>query len=267
MSNSKSTRKPRKRKSLEERFLAKVGPPDENGCWPWRGCTIGHNGVIGSETIPQRTKYAHRVAWEFANGPIPGDLFVCHSCDNPRCVNPDHLFLCEPKKFFSKPRKHKSLKERFLKKVGPPDANGCWNWLAGMNTNGYGVMGKLGHRVAWELFNGPIPVNMCVLHHCDNPRCVNPAHLFIGTQNDNMQDMIKKGRGATGDRHGSHIHPERVRRGELNGNAKLTEKTIRDIRLRYTRRVATAASLAAEYDIALSTTYRIIRRQSWKHIV
>lgn len=80
---------------------------------------------------------------------------------------------------------------------------GCWNWMALRNPSGYGVVNfknktRLAHRVAWELTHGEIPVGMYACHTCDNPSCINPDHLFLGTQADNMRDMMEKGRSTLG---------------------------------------------------------------------
>lgn len=87
----------------------------------------------------------------------------------------------------------KPWKQRFEEKflVSP----GCWNWIACTNPKGYGQFTQLrAHRVSYELYVGPIPEGLSVLHKCDNRRCVNPDHLFVGTQDDNMKDMKRKGR-------------------------------------------------------------------------
>jgi hypothetical protein len=93
-----------------------------------------------------------------------------------------------------------SIADRFWSKVDKaPSSNGCWLWTATKDRRLYGRFWNDGnrfgaHRTAWELTRGPIPPGLYVLHHCDTPPCVNPEHLFIGTQTDNMRDMAAKGR-------------------------------------------------------------------------
>jgi len=145
-----------------------------------------------------------------------------------------------------------TLAERFWMKVDRRDSEGCWIWLATSNRRGnqisYGkfkVKGKtaLAHRVAWEVTYGEIPEGLLVLHHCDNPRCVNPGHLFLGTGADNSQDAIKKGRliepraamskKLLGDKNPSRRKPEFIKRGAELPFAKFDEATVREIRIRH----------------------------------
>ena len=118
----------------------------------------------------------------------------------------------------------------------------CIEWTGARSAAGYGRLGtKYAHRVAYEKAHGPIARGMVVRHRCDNPPCVNPAHLELGTQADNMRDMAVRGRAssgeaharimrraaARGDSHGFRKHPELCPRGEEQGSAKLTNANVR----------------------------------------
>ena len=105
------------------------------------------------------------------------------------------------------------------------------------------------HRLAWELANGPIPVGLHVLHRCDNPGCVRPAHLFLGTNADNCRDKALKGRSL---------------RGERNAKAKLTEADVREIR-RLGPTVA-KAEIAQRFGITRQQVVHILSRAQWKHV-
>jgi hypothetical protein len=172
--------------------------------------------------------------------------------------------------------------DRFRRKFVVGDGSDpCWNWVGFVMPNGYGKFsfGRehfLAHRSSWHLLRGPIPDGMCVLHKCDNRRCVNPDHLFVGSEMDNTQDMIAKGRNSTGDRHWSRAKRSafmrRViepgvpkRRGSLHGNAKLTEEDVRAIR----RRVAageTRLAVSRSFSVTNATVCGIVNRRSWKHV-
>lgn len=162
-----------------------------------------------------------------------------------------------------------TLEDRFWKRVEKTDT--CWGWSGPFNRKGYGWLTVnrrpfLAHRFSYQLHIGPIPDDMFVCHHCDNPACVRPEHLFLGTNLDNMRDMYAKGRGPTGQRSGRHTHPERTARGERQGSAKLTEAKVREIRQRFAAGGISQTALAAEYGVDRSTVGWIIRGKHWRHV-
>ena len=118
------------------------------------------------------------------------------------------------------------LEEYFWRRV--EKSHGCWLWTAYRDSKGYGfaVPGRgqkqLAHRVSWVLHFGQIPDGLLVLHKCDNPPCVRPDHLFLGTHADNAADMVAKDRQASGDRNGASVHRDRLPVGEARSNSKLT---------------------------------------------
>lgn len=148
-----------------------------------------------------------------------------------------------------------TLAERFWKYVAKSD--GCWEWIGHRQGAGYGRIGlgdkvKLGaHRVSWELHNGPIPDGLWVLHRCDNPPCVRPDHLFLGTNADNVADMIAKGRV----RHA----------GECNGRARLTADKVREIRVRLARGER-KVDIAPDYGVRPSAISSVATGRTWGHV-
>lgn len=154
--------------------------------------------------------------------------------------------------------KARPVEERFIEKVSKLP-NGCWEWQGQRNHSGYGVFYLVGkyvgaHRVSYGLFVAPIPDGMMVCHHCDNPPCVNPAHLFVGTAKDNTQDMIQKGRGqwnmvgVLGERHRS---------------ARLTEVEVASVRRRWADG-ETMSAMAREKGVHISTISRVVREHTWR---
>jgi hypothetical protein len=156
----------------------------------------------------------------------------------------------------------------------------CWVFQGPLTGGGYGIVwervsGKSrnrgAHRVSWEVANGPIPDGMQVLHRCDNPPCCNPSHLFLGSARDNLLDMSQKGRHfsrtkpervARGERNGQHTHPERTARGERTSSHKVTAEQVKAIR----QRLAIGESgraLARAYRVDKKTIYRIRDGMSW----
>ena len=174
-----------------------------------------------------------------------------------------------------------NFRERFEAKfTKSPD--GCWLWAACRDSGGYGgfqVDGRLllSHRVAYELYVGPIPDGLYVCHTCDVKPCVRPDHLWLGTHDANMADMASKGRAAKGDKNGSRIYPERRPRGEQhythlhpetvrgdkNGNAKLSESGVLAIRAAVGM---TQKQIAIQHGVDWTTIGDILRRKTWKHI-
>lgn len=149
------------------------------------------------------------------------------------------------------------IKQRFEAKIDKTNPDHCWIWKASKLKDGYGCFcygrEKRAHRVSWILFNGIIPDGLSVLHHCDNPLCVNPEHLFIGTQKQNMEDMINKGRKISP--HGTNL-PQ----------SKLTENQILEIRAKYIPRKYSLRKLANEYNVSKETIRPIVLKKTWKHI-
>lgn len=143
---------------------------------------------------------------------------------------------------------------RFFKKVNKTDS--CWLWTGVLTRkNGYGRFRfkrgfKCVHRISWTLANGAIPIGMRVLHRCDNPPCLRPDHLYIGTQRDNMRDCVAKGR-----------RPDT--RGENGPLVKLTWQQVEEIR-RARLNGATTVALAAKYNVVQGTIGHITKGRTWK---
>lgn len=170
--------------------------------------------------------------------------------------------LKDPRKSRSRRhRKRMTIEERFWAKVdksGPAAREGlgqCWLWTGGKTRRGYGTFNTidravLAHRLAWSIANDTDPASFCVCHHCDNPSCVNPSHLFLGTHAENMQDMAAKDRGTLG---------ERAR------GSRLTAHDVICIRFA----VALGAAkwrIAKEYGVSPSTIYHAALGRSWPRV-
>lgn len=212
------------------------------GCWIYRGGKrfIGFN---------SRPFTPIRFAWLAIRGSEP-DGELRHTCENHEtCVNPDHAIL----------RRELRLEDRFWDKVVKSD--GCWEWQGATYHFGYGAVRVKGknhhaHRVSWELTHGAIPDGQKVLHRCDNPPCVRPDHLFLGTDADNHADMMQKKRHS----------PPPVLLAEANPQTKLTVEIVREMRRRYAAGEVSMYRLAKEHSVDLSLASRIIKRTNWKHV-
>ena len=143
-------------------------------------------------------------------------------------------------------------------------ANGCWLWTGPPNNSGYGsavspITGKVtsAHRISYELLIRIIPTGLLACHKCDNRLCVNPSHLFIGTQKDNVDDCRRKGRFATGCKLN---HP--CQKGELNYGAKLTLHKARLIRVMHSCGVS-QREIARQLDIPFGNVWNVLHNRSW----
>lgn len=138
--------------------------------------------------------------------------------------------------------------KNFWSKVSKSTPKECWGWT-GATSSGYGYFGinsktEKAHRVSWVIHYGEIPKGLNVCHQCDNPSCVNPNHLFVGTQSENMRDSVAKDR----------------------FNRKLTNKQVREIRQLYPLGKVTQSELSRIYNVSRQHIHQIINRQVWKNI-
>lgn len=160
----------------------------------------------------------------------------------------------------------KTMEERFWAKVdksaGPV---ACWEWRGSKKRGGYGTLWvdnhcRAAHRISWEMAHGAIPPapgyhGTCVCHHCDNPSCVNPSHLFLGTSLDNSADRVRKGRAVA------------PCRGKWKyGKSKLSASDVQEIREAHAHRTASNCLLAERYGVTPGTIGHVVRRLTWRHL-
>lgn len=186
-------------------------------------------------------------------------VLTCPTCSNPFERFPSRIGRA---KYCSKACRNrgreKPVEEIFWSHVDIRNDEECWNWMASLDDHGYGQFGskRLGghfssHRLSYILTNGPIPDGLFVCHRCDNPKCINPKHLFLGTPLDNVKDMISKGRGR-------YI----ITRGEDSHFAKISASDVIAIR----QDPRPTAEIAQDFNISLNQVRRIKSRENWSHI-
>jgi len=181
---------------------------------------------------------------------------------DPGAVEAYHEPVTEADRFWSKVNKNGPTMEH----MDTP----CWEWTAGRMSFGYGQFhradgrGQNAHRACYDLFVKPVPDDKDVLHHCDNPPCVRPAHLYVGTDSDNRMDAIRRGRDNTacGDANGNRTRPDRVPRAECHGMSKLTWVKVGAIRERRATG-ETLQSLANSFGVSPGTIHAVVHNQRW----
>lgn len=163
------------------------------------------------------------------------------------------IFLKASKMGIRTIRPRQKIEIRFQRYVMPEPNSGCWLWMGGAHRKtGYGAFnickGKQAsaHRISWEIHHGPIPEGLCVLHRCDTPPCVNPQHLFLGTDQDNSDDCAKKQR----HRHGSH-----------HKNSKITD----DIAINIRQDPRSLKKISASLGVSARLVFNIKHNMAWKH--
>ena len=185
-------------------------------------------------------------------------------CSHPGCDRPAGLpgtarGLCR-RHYKAFPKAKPSLEERFRRRVDVSAADSCWPYTGPVDSSGYGRFswrpgGSLAHRFAYQLFVGPIPPGLHVLHHCDNPPCCRPDHLFLGTQADNNADRDVKGRHRSLFTIGA--------RGQDHPRAKLTQQQVDEIRRIFAAGGISKAELGRRYGMNRTTIYDIVTGKNW----
>lgn len=270
--------------SQKKLFWSKVDRGPAKRCWLWQASKKGRG--YGALTVNKQPLSAHRVAWELTHGPIPPRKLVYQDyCNDPACCNPAHMKVGTKSEAMLSASRHgtqlgrgvgfetveykpknvakpypklteKQLRAFWAKvdKQGPDD---CWLWTAAGHYGAFQAGGRQlrASRLSYAIAHGDPPVNMDVCHNCpngDNPRCVNPAHLFLGTRKRNLQDCVEKGR-------------NNAARGVAAGKTKLTPEQVYEIRNRYDAGEPSLA-ISKDFGITAQSVGSIGLRKSWKHL-
>jgi hypothetical protein len=172
------------------------------------------------------------------------------------------------------------IPERFEAYWTPEPNTGCWLWTGTVNARGYGTFpvrqskSVLAHRQSYEVHIGQIPSGLCVCHRCDTPSCVNPSHLFLGTNADNVADKVRKGRQSRGedvsarqrgDKHWTRRRPY-PHTGESVHNARLSRDGVIAIRNAYAAGDVTQRALAARYGVTQTAIHGVVTMRTWRDV-
>lgn len=236
-----------------ERLWSSVNKTDS--CWLWTGCVVhGFGSFYNGASVSARC-----LMWFLAHGEWPDHLRIKSKCGVKLCCNPDHMHIVHKQKRDPKPIAAievgftEKTKRLFFKHVEKTD--GCWNWIGSKRSRGYGYV-RLpktfdsekrvvpAHRMSYAIHHGSIPSDKMVCHKCDNPSCVNPDHLFLGTAKDNCFDMLRKGRDCIGSLNQSQVD-------EIREFFRLNPD-------------ASKPDAAAKYGVTRFTIYHILSGKTWK---
>lgn len=160
--------------------------------------------------------------------------------------------------------------ERFWKYVDKRGPDECWPWTGAKSERGYGVFEMptatvRACRVAWYVQNGTDPYPLMIRHQCRLKACSNAKHFLLGNHQNNMDDAVRDGSMASGDRNASRLYPEKLRRGTTHGMAKMSDETVALARKLNSEGVSLTA-IAAQFGVSLSTVSRAVRGDTWDHI-
>jgi len=236
-------------KTKVSRFWSHVEIREPTECWPWRKISPKRTVTYLSDSEGRViTRSIPRAAWILSNKRIiPKRRAVSSICDSSLCCNPAHLYV-------------QGTVDELKKKIPYQHPDKCWEWLGSIDSYGYGriIISRNGSRtqlrasrLSWVLHNKrPIPRGLVVCHSCDNPLCINPHHLWVGTIQDNNNDKASKNRS---------YKPI----GELHPQAKLTREEVNQIRELRANNKASVIELSHQFGVSRSQIYRIILNQRW----
>jgi hypothetical protein len=241
-----------------DRFWSNVNIRGDDDCWKWQGGSLSPNGS-GIFYYNKKTMLAHRMAYILKYGDIENIKnkdTIFHICPNNNCCNPKHLLI---RKDWNKILLDDVLINKFWSNVDKKSKEECWMWRGNQSTRygniGYKYKNYRPHRFSYMIHNGldSIPEGMCVCHKCDQPFCVNPDHLFLGTQLENIEDKVKKNRC-------QHM------KCETNGNAKLKNEDVYNIREMYADHLHTQKELGEIFDMSEEMIGLIVRGKYWQEV-